>query len=180
VKDRLRGLADDEVLGPRPTTAAQEATASRGSGREWGHSSIRYIVEVPVTAHFRRANGQWATLHAPGGRHALDHPREQRRHRVLRRGEAGDLQDAAAGGPPRRARDVGSHNRQKQFIREAIVRYLQAQPRDDDGSIVLSAYDQSDAYYTLDEGALADPGQLRLSSDRQSSGDARRRTWRRS
>ena len=26
-------------------------------GKQWGHSSVRFTIEVPVTAHFRRANG---------------------------------------------------------------------------------------------------------------------------
>jgi hypothetical protein len=51
-------------------------------------------------------------------------------------------------------RDVGDHDRQKEFIRQAIVRYLRSQPRDADGKIVLQAYDQSDAYFSLDEASL--------------------------
>ena len=27
-------------------------------GGHWGHSSVRYIIEVPVTAHFRRPSGR--------------------------------------------------------------------------------------------------------------------------
>ena len=112
-------------------------------GRDWGHTSVRYEVEVPVKKQFRRPNGDLVTY---------THERDGSLMTV-------PVNSDSIGHMPmpadlRVARDVGSHNRQKAFIRDAIVRYLQAQPRDDDGNIVLVAYEQSDAYYTLNEAAL--------------------------
>ena len=61
------------------------------------------------------------------------------------------------------ARDVGSHDRQKDFVRRAIIRYLQSQPRDEDGNLVLERFDQSDCWFTIR------PAELQ--------GDARRASW---
>ena len=79
-------------------------------GQHLGHRRLRYIVEVPVTAHFRRADGRVDTYtkQPDGKRWTIP------------------VDDDAIGHVPipadlRVVRDVGDHQRQKSFIREAIV-----------------------------------------------------------
>ncbi len=112
-------------------------------GRQWGHSSVRYIAEVPMTAHFVRRDGRVD---------AYTHQENGTRFTLPVTGDA--IGDVPMPADLRVVRDVDSHDRQKRFIRDAIVRYLRAQPRDGDGRILLKSFDQSDAYYTLDEAAL--------------------------
>ena len=114
-------------------------------GRQVGHPSVRYIVEVPVTAHFKRTDGRVDTY---------THQQDGTRWTIPVDEDAiGRLKLPA---DLRVARDVGDHNRQKRFIRDALVRYLRAQPRDKEGNILLQAFDQSDCWFTLDEDALTD------------------------
>ena len=109
-------------------------------GRHLAQRRVRYIVEVPVTAHFKRANGRVDSYkHQPdGSRWTIPVDEDAIGHVPV----PADL---------RVVRDVGDHNRQKAFVREAIVQYLQRQPRDERGDIVLQAFDQSDCWLTLDE-----------------------------
>ena len=106
---------------------------------------MRYIVEVPVTAHFKRTDGrvQSYTHQQDGTRWTI--PVDEDAIGQVRM--PADL---------RVVRDVGDHERQKRFIKDAITRYLLAQRKEPGGEIVLQAYDQSDCWFTLDEGALKD------------------------
>jgi hypothetical protein len=107
-------------------------------GLHLGHRRLRYIVEVPVTAHFKRSDGRVDTYtHQPDGtRWTIP------------------VDEDAIGDVPipddlRIVRDVGDHQKQKRFIREAIVHYLRQQPRDGNGDIVLQMFEQSDCWFSL-------------------------------
>ena len=112
-------------------------------GRQLGHRRVRYIVEVPVTAHFKRADGSVDTY--------TKQPDGKRWTIPVDDSAIGDVQMPQ---DIRAVRDVGDHQRQKAFIREAIVKYLMKEPRDENGDIVLQNFEQSDAWFTLSEGEL--------------------------
>ena len=100
-------------------------------GRRVGHPSVRYIVDVPVVAHFRRPDGREDTY---------THQQDGTRWTIPVDSDA--IGDVPMPADLRVVRHVGDHDRQKRFIRDAIVRYLRARPRDRDGNILLQAFDQ--------------------------------------
>ena len=114
---RLNGA--DQVLDPRsglwrtvstwnPAHAHGGNRAFTRFGQHLGHRRLRYIVEVPVTAHFKRANGSVDTYtHQPdGARWTIPVDEDAIGHVPV----PADL---------RVVRDVGDRNKQKAFVREA-------------------------------------------------------------
>jgi hypothetical protein len=101
---------------------------------------VRYIVEVPVTAHFKRPDGRVDsyTKQPDGSRWTIPV-------------DDNAIGDVKLPEDVRVVRDVADHRKQKSFIREAIVSYLKAEPKDEDGNIILQNFEQSDCWFTLDK-----------------------------
>ena len=106
-------------------------------GRQWGHSSVRYEVMVPVTGHRQEPDGTWVSF---------THHRDGRRVTVP---VTSDEMGIPAGLLV--ARDVGDHERQKAFVQEAIRHYLSQQPEDErNGGVLMEDFTESDCYYSYE------------------------------
>ena len=104
-----------------------------------GHSSVRYTVQVPV----------WRTFIRKDGRH-VSYAEQRSGEPFLLPIDSDLLGTLPLPGDLRVARNVGDHERQKAFIKEALTEYLSKLQPDENGNLVLSHFEQSDAYYTID------------------------------